>query len=179
MFKKSSETAPPTAFRMESDTRPTKGTSVLGPTLTFRGGELSVDEDLIIEGTVEGKIAHHSHHLTIGKQGRVKADVRARLITVYGTVEGDLHGDEGVHIAATRASSRQRGRAASVSGDRSQVPGQHRDEGNRCRRVGARVLRPMRPQPRSSARELWQRHAEHELAHVSGARLWRAADATD
>jgi cytoskeletal protein CcmA (bactofilin family) len=101
MFKKSSEAAPPTAFRMESDTRPTKGTSVLGPTLTFRGGELSVDEDLIIEGTVEGKIAHHSHHLTIGKQGRVKADVRARLITVYGTIEGDLHGDEGVHIAAT------------------------------------------------------------------------------
>ena len=101
MFKKSSETAPPTAFRMESDARPTKGTSVLGPTLTFRGGELSVDEDLIIEGTVEGKIAHHSHHLTIGKQGRVKADVRARLITVYGTIEGDLHGDEGVHIAAS------------------------------------------------------------------------------
>jgi cytoskeletal protein CcmA (bactofilin family) len=101
MFKKSNEAAASTAFRMESDTRPTKGTSVLGSTLTFRGGELSADEDLIIEGTVEGKIAHHSHHLTIGKQGRVKADVRARLITVYGTVEGDLHGDEGVHIAAT------------------------------------------------------------------------------
>ena len=100
MFKKSSET-PPAAFRMESDTRPAKAPSVLGPTLTFRGGELSSDEDLIIEGTVEGKIAHHSHHLTIGKQGRVKADVRARLITVYGTIEGDLHGDEGVHIAAT------------------------------------------------------------------------------
>jgi len=101
MFKKSSETAATPAFRMESDARATKGTSVLGPTLTFRGGELSSDEDLIIEGTVEGKIAHHSHHLTIGKQGKVKADVRARLITVYGTIEGDLHGDEGVHIAAT------------------------------------------------------------------------------
>jgi cytoskeletal protein CcmA (bactofilin family) len=101
MFKKSNETPAPAAFRMESDARPAKAPSVLGPTLTFRGGELSVDEDLIIEGTVEGKIAHHSHHLTIGKQGRVKADVRARLITVYGTVEGDLHGDEGVHIAAT------------------------------------------------------------------------------
>jgi len=104
MFKKSNEGAPPATFRMESDTstmRASKGPSVLGPTLTFRGGELSSDEDLIIEGTVEGKIAHQNHHLTIGKQGKVKANIRARLITVHGSVEGDLHGDEGVHISAS------------------------------------------------------------------------------
>ncbi len=102
MFKKSNESSPPAAFRMESDTpRASKGVSVLGPTLTFKGGELSSDEDLIIEGTVEGKIAHHNHHLTIGKQGKVKADVRARLITVHGSIQGDLHGDEGVHISAS------------------------------------------------------------------------------
>ena len=61
MFKKPNETTPSTTFRMESDARPstssTKGVSVLGPTLTFKGGELSSDEDLVIEGTVEGKIA--------------------------------------------------------------------------------------------------------------------------
>jgi cytoskeletal protein CcmA (bactofilin family) len=101
MFKKQKDAPAPTSFRAEAGTRPSKGPSVLGPTLTFRGGELSSDEDLIIEGTVEGKIAHQSHHLTIGKSGRVKANVRARLITVYGTVEGDLHGDEGVQITAT------------------------------------------------------------------------------
>jgi cytoskeletal protein CcmA (bactofilin family) len=102
MFKKSNEGAPPATFRMESDTmRASKGPSVLGPTLTFRGGELSSDEDLVIEGTVEGKIAHQNHHLTIGKQGKVKANIRARVITVHGTVEGDLHGDEGVHISAS------------------------------------------------------------------------------
>jgi cytoskeletal protein CcmA (bactofilin family) len=39
--------------------------------------------------------------LTIGKQGRVKANIKARFITVLGTVEGDLHGDEGVQIAAS------------------------------------------------------------------------------
>jgi cytoskeletal protein CcmA (bactofilin family) len=95
MFKKSKETAPPRP-------RPTsKGPSVLGPTLTFKGGELSADEDLIIEGTVEGTIAHQSHSLTIGKHGRVKADVRARVITVQGTIQGDLHGDEAVYITST------------------------------------------------------------------------------
>jgi len=104
MFKKQND-APASSFRIEAaateSRAPSKGVSVLGPTLTFRGGELSSDEDLIIEGTVEGKIAHQSHHLTIGKNGKVKANVRARLITVYGTVEGDLHGDEGVQITAT------------------------------------------------------------------------------
>jgi cytoskeletal protein CcmA (bactofilin family) len=89
------------SFRAESEPRPSKGASVLGPTLTFKGGELSSDEDLIIEGTVEGRIAHQNHHLTIGKSGRVKADVKARLITVYGTIEGNLQGDEGVHIMAS------------------------------------------------------------------------------
>lgn len=101
MFKKQNDAPAATSFRMEPEMRPSKGTSVLGPTLTFKGGELSSDEDLIIEGTVEGKIAHQNHHLTVGKNGRVKADVRARLITVYGTIEGDLRGDEGVHITAT------------------------------------------------------------------------------
>jgi len=102
MFKKQNAAPTATSFRIEAEpTRPAKGVSVLGPTLTFKGGELSSDEDLVIEGTVEGKIAHQSHHLTIGKSGRVKANVRARLITVYGTVEGDLHGDEGVQITAT------------------------------------------------------------------------------
>lgn len=105
MFKKHSDPPIANSFRVESELRapasPAKGVSVLGPTLTFKGGELSFDEDLIIEGTVEGKIAHQGHHLTIGKGGRVKANIRARLITVYGTVEGDLHGDEGVEISAS------------------------------------------------------------------------------
>ena len=72
----------------------------VGKSICIRG-ELTGNEDLTIEGTVEGKIAHQSHHLTIGKNGRVKANIRARLITVYGTVEGDLHGDEGVEISAS------------------------------------------------------------------------------
>ena len=105
MFKKSSEVSPATSFRMESESaRPPSskgGVSVLGPTLTFKGGELSSDEDLLIEGTVESRIAHQGHHLTVGRQGRVKADVRARFITVHGSIEGDLQGDEGVHISAT------------------------------------------------------------------------------
>ena len=74
--------------------------SVIGPTLTFKG-EVSADEDLLIQGRIEGTIAHHKHNLTIGKEGRVKADIHARVITVEGQLEGNLHGDETVILKAT------------------------------------------------------------------------------
>jgi cytoskeletal protein CcmA (bactofilin family) len=60
-----------------------KNVSVIGPTLIFKG-ELSADEDLVIEGDIEGTIAHHKKHLTIGKQGRVKADIHASSVIVEG-----------------------------------------------------------------------------------------------
>jgi hypothetical protein len=61
-----------------------KNVSVIGPTLVFKG-ELSADEDLVIEGDIEGTIAHHKKHLTIGKQGRVKADIHASSVIVKGS----------------------------------------------------------------------------------------------
>ena len=73
-------------------------TSVIGPTLKFRG-ELSANEDLIIEGEIEGTIAHQDKNLTVGKEGRVKADINARTIEIYGRVEGDIHGEDVVKLA--------------------------------------------------------------------------------
>ncbi len=67
-------------------------TSVFGSTLVFKG-ELSADEEILIEGTVEGTIAHHSKNVIIGKQGRVSAFIHANSITIHGRVDGDIHGD--------------------------------------------------------------------------------------
>jgi cytoskeletal protein CcmA (bactofilin family) len=73
--------------------------SVLGPTLRFRG-ELSAQEDLIIQGSVEGSITH-TQSLTVGTDGTMKGDIRARVIVVDGKVEGDLYATESVSIRAT------------------------------------------------------------------------------
>jgi len=73
--------------------------SVLGPTLKFRG-ELSAQEDLIIQGSVEGSITH-TQSLTVGTDGTMKGDIRARVIVVDGKVEGDLYATESVSIRAT------------------------------------------------------------------------------
>ena len=75
-----------------------KNVSVIGPTLVFKG-ELSADEDLVIEGTIEGTIAHHKKNLTIGKQGRVTANIHASSVIVEGELNGDIHGDGLVSIA--------------------------------------------------------------------------------
>jgi len=73
--------------------------SVLGPTLRFKG-ELSAQEDLVIQGSVEGSITH-TQSLTIGTDGSMKGDIRARVIIIDGKVEGDLYATESVNIRAT------------------------------------------------------------------------------
>lgn len=75
-----------------------KNVSVIGPTLVFKG-ELSADEDLIIEGCIEGTIAHHKKNLTVGKQGRVKADIHASSVIIEGKLVGDIHSEGVVSLA--------------------------------------------------------------------------------
>jgi len=70
--------------------------SVLGVTLRFKA-ELVADEDLLVEGQVEGSILH-TRTLTIGGQGRVQGDIRARRVIVEGTVDGNLHALESVTV---------------------------------------------------------------------------------
>jgi cytoskeletal protein CcmA (bactofilin family) len=82
-----------------SDVRKRK-VSVIGPTLRFKG-ELSANEDLIIEGEIEGTIAHQDKNLTVGREGRVKADINARTVEIFGIVEGDIRGDDIVKLAKT------------------------------------------------------------------------------
>ena len=73
--------------------------SVLGSTLRFRG-ELSAQEDLIVQGSVDGSITH-TQSLTIGTEGSMKGNIRARIIVIDGKVEGDLYATESVTIRAS------------------------------------------------------------------------------
>jgi cytoskeletal protein CcmA (bactofilin family) len=73
--------------------------SVLGPTLVFKG-ELSADEDIMLQGRVEGSIAHTAS-VRIGKDGSVVGNVTAKFITVEGRIEGDLHGNGSVIVKET------------------------------------------------------------------------------
>ena len=66
---------------------------MIGPTILVKG-DLSGEEDLLIEGRVEGKIELKKHNVTVGKNGRVKADVYGKIITIEGEVHGNLYGED-------------------------------------------------------------------------------------
>lgn len=88
--------------RVREVQRPTNlPSAVIGPKISFKG-ELSGEEDLLIQGRVEGTIDLKGNHLVIGSQGVIKANVSARTITVEGSVEGDIFATE--HIAIKSAS---------------------------------------------------------------------------
>jgi cytoskeletal protein CcmA (bactofilin family) len=67
--------------------------AVIGPTISIKG-DLGGEEDLSIEGRLEGKIELRHHSVTIGKSGKIKGDVYGKVIIVQGTVEGNLYGEE-------------------------------------------------------------------------------------
>jgi cytoskeletal protein CcmA (bactofilin family) len=70
---------------------------VLGKSVVFKG-EFEADEDLLIDGRVEGKITHRAEHLTIGANGNVKADIMARRVLVQGRVVGNIHATDTIVI---------------------------------------------------------------------------------
>ncbi len=75
---------------------PSKGQSAtIGRSITIRG-EVTGDEDLMIQGRVEGSVNLKQHAVTVGPDGEVKADVAARIVTVEGKVEGNVSADEQV-----------------------------------------------------------------------------------
>jgi cytoskeletal protein CcmA (bactofilin family) len=61
-------------------------------------GELSGSEDLTIEGQVEGRIELREHLLTVGPQGKVKAEIFAKAVVVAGSVVGNVTASEKVDI---------------------------------------------------------------------------------
>jgi cytoskeletal protein CcmA (bactofilin family) len=61
-------------------------------------GELNGSEDLTIEGQVEGKIELKDHVLTIGPNGKIKAQVFAKALIVLGEVNGNVTASEKVEI---------------------------------------------------------------------------------
>jgi cytoskeletal protein CcmA (bactofilin family) len=61
-------------------------------------GELKGSEDLTIEGQVEGTIELKENVLTIGPNGRIKAQVFAKTVIILGTVQGNVTASDKVDI---------------------------------------------------------------------------------
>ncbi|CAN5867896.1 polymer-forming cytoskeletal protein [soil metagenome] len=74
-----------------------KSTVNIGKSVVIKG-ELDGSEDLTIEGQVEGKIELRQNVLTIGANGRIKAQVFAKAVIILGEVTGNVTATEKVDI---------------------------------------------------------------------------------
>lgn len=64
-------------------------------------GQITANEDIVIEGQFDGTITLPEHSLTVGPDGHVKAEVRARLVVVQGAVTGNIEAREKIDIRRT------------------------------------------------------------------------------
>ncbi len=69
----------------------------IGKSVVIKGG-LSCNEDLYIDGQVEGTIDPKGNRLTIGPNGSVKADVNACAVVVQGNLEGNIYASDRVDL---------------------------------------------------------------------------------
>lgn len=72
----------------------------IGPTLHIRG-EISGNEDVYIDGQVEGTIQLAGNSLTVGPNGRVEANISARNVTIAGTLAGNIQASERTELRKT------------------------------------------------------------------------------
>jgi cytoskeletal protein CcmA (bactofilin family) len=71
--------------------------SMIGKSIKIKG-EIVASDPVYVYGIVEGSIKTPEHRVTIGKEGRVKADIQAREVVIMGEVCGNLDGRERVEI---------------------------------------------------------------------------------
>lgn len=72
----------------------------IGKSISIKG-DLTGNEDLVLEGKVEGKVELPNNQLTVGANGTVKAEIQAKSVVVIGKVTGNIHGTERIEIQAT------------------------------------------------------------------------------
>jgi len=100
--KQQEPTAPPAqqdSFAASANAPATSGrAAIIGPGIHING-DINGDENLVVEGRVDGKIRLDSHQVDIGQSGRVNANITAKVIKIAGEVRGDITGTEKVIIS--------------------------------------------------------------------------------
>jgi cytoskeletal protein CcmA (bactofilin family) len=89
--------AAPSSPRTEAANPMEKDIVNIGKSVVIKG-ELNGSEDLTIEGHVEGTIQLRDHVLTIGPNGKIKAQVFAKMVIVLGEVQGNVTASDKVDI---------------------------------------------------------------------------------
>ncbi len=74
---------------MSDPIQPLRKGATLGRSIVLKG-DIQADEDLYLDGRVEGTVDLGDHRLTIGPHARVRATIRARDVDIMGRVHGNV-----------------------------------------------------------------------------------------
>ena len=129
-------------------------------------GELNGSEDLTIEGHVEGRIDLKDNVLTIGPNGKIKAEVFAKAVVVLGEVTGNVTASEKVDI-------RDNG---SVDGDIASprvaiAEGAHFRGSVDMQRQGAAKQQQQQAKPATTPPNQPQQHQQHNAQQQQGQKV--------
>ena len=84
---------------------PQRATGPEEPALVGRGiiikGDVTGNQDLLIQGQLDGTVTLPDNEVVVGRDGRVNATIEARNIVIEGTVEGDLRGIEQIVVKSS------------------------------------------------------------------------------
>ena len=140
------------AARPASADRGARNNAQVGKSIKFKG-EISGSEDLVIDGEVEGTIELRDNSLIVGPNGNVRAQIKARTITVQGRLEGNVHAGERIEIRKTGSLEGDLVTPAHCDRGRRGLPGQYRHPSSRGRSNSPRPAASRCPNgPRSSRR---------------------------
>ena len=131
-------------------------------------GELSGSEDLTIEGQVEGKIELRQNVLTIGPNGKIKAQVFAKAVVVQGEVHGNVTATERVDIRDNGLGRRRPVGAARGDCRRRALPRQHRHAA-----AGRQAGATAKPAADGKPRRTPSRHSQRAAASTARRRASR------
>jgi cytoskeletal protein CcmA (bactofilin family) len=82
---------------LEETTKTAPRASTIGPTAKLKG-EWTCDEEVVVQGTVQGKIDSGNHSLRIEKGATANADIRGKNIIIKGKVTGNVTASEKIVI---------------------------------------------------------------------------------
>ena len=140
--EKTDTTAKPSTTAPKAQSSSTKKAATIGSSIIIHG-DVAGEEDLIVDGTIEGTVNFKENSLVVSKNGRVTANINARVIRVEGEVKGELRGTEQVLLTPTgqvagdiqfKGSVDMSVYKLAIGGDRSSAP-----------RLRPSATRPVRP----------------------------------
>ena len=98
--EKTDTTAKPSTTAPKAQSSSAKKPATIGSSIIIHG-DVAGEEDLIVDGTIEGTVNFKENSLVVSKNGRVTANINARVIRVEGEVKGELRGTEQVLVTPT------------------------------------------------------------------------------